>query len=447
MGKWSILSSILCAGGILLLGGCAQKEIKLLDLNDSKVKELHEIPQDASFYAKQIEEENELLPEQKHYKERFFRIWIHAPHESLHEVMWPYRVYNAKRAFYGTNLKRLDAAFYKEMEENSNFKDYLSVYKKALSVRTTDIRAFPTSRVLLKHPAIPGEGFPFDYLQNSIIAANKPLFVSHFSKDKEWAFVFSSFTSGWVKARNIVFIDENDAEVWMRAKQAHIFEDGRAVTDADGFLFRLRTGMMLPVIDEDDTYYTLLVATRQDLKTPIYKEIKISKEHASVTPLRFTSQNVLKVMRSLERSIYGWGGMYGDRDCSSTMRDYFAPFGIWLGRNSFVQSRQGVVYALDSMDEKQRIEFIRENARPFRTMLYRKGHIALYVGEYKNTPVIFQNVWGIKTRVGKKSGRVVIGRSVYSTLELGKDLPEYDENASFLHTLKSMNDPFMQPSE
>jgi len=48
-------------------------------------------------------------------------------------------------------------------------------------------------------------------------------------------------------------------------------------------------------------------------------------------------------------------------------------------------------------------------------------------------------VWGVKTKKGKQSGRVVIGRAVYSTLDLGSDLPYYDTDASLIKKLKSMN--------
>ena len=424
---------------MLLFGGCAQKRFLVLDLNDSDVHDLKELPQDAAAYVSNLQESTALLPTQLEYTKKYYRIWDTPVDTNLTEVMWPHRVFNASKSFYGINLKRLGRSFYERMLSRANFTDYMHVNKRALTLRGTDIRAFPTSEVLLKNPNIPGEGFPFDYLQNSYIAANKPLLVSHFSSDKKWAFVFSSFTSGWVKSEDIVFLPKSDADVWMQAKQVYIFKDRESVVDADGYLFELRIGMMLPLVKEDEHYYTVLAVSREDLYTPVYKEIKVPKEYASLQPLTFTRENVLKILSQLQKSRYGWGGMYGERDCSATVRDYFAPFGIWLGRNSNVQAKAGRVISFDGLDEEQKRDMIKNEAIPFETLLYKRGHILLYLGTYDEKIIVFQNVWGVKTKDGKKSGRVVIGRAVYSTLDLGKYLPFYDSDAGLAKKLRSMN--------
>ena len=423
----------------LLLGGCAQKRFLVLDLNDSDVRDLKELPQDAAAYVSNLQENTALLPMQLEYTSKYYRIWNTPVDANLTEVMWPHRVFNASKNFYGINLKRLGSDFYERMLSRANFADFMHVNKRALTLHGTNIRAFPTSKVLLKNPNIPGEGFPFDYLQNSYIAANKPLLVSHFSSDKKWVFVFSGFTSGWVKSEDIVFLPQNDADVWMHARQVFVFQDKEPVVDADGYLFTLRIGMMLPLVQEDENYYTVLAAARKDLYTPIYKEIKIPKEYASLQPLAFTRGNVLKILSQLQESRYGWGGMFGERDCSATVRDYFAPFGIWLGRNSNVQAKAGRVISLEDMDEDKRRALIKQEGVPFETLLYRKGHILLYLGTYDDKIIVFQNVWGVKTKKGKKSGRVVIGRAVYSTLDLGESLPYYDGDVTLAKKLKSMN--------
>ncbi len=424
---------------ILLFGGCAQKRFLVLDLNDSDVRDLKKLPQDASAYLANLQESTTLLPAQMEYTQKYYRVWNAPVETDLSEVMWPHRVFNASKNFYGINLKRLGSPFYERMLSRANFADYMHINKRALTLRGTYIRAFPTSEVLLKNPNTPGEGFPFDYLQNSYIAANKPLLVSHFSSDKKWVFVFSSFTSGWVKSEDIVFMPKGDADVWMQAKQVYIFKDRESVVDADGYLFDLHIGMMLPLVKEDAHYYTVLAVSREDLYTPVYKEIKVPKEYASLQPLSFTRDNVLKILSQLQKSRYGWGGMYGERDCSATVRDYFAPFGIWLGRNSNVQAKAGRVISFDGLGEEQKREMIKNEALPFETLLYRKGHILLYLGTYKDKIIVFQNVWGVKTKDGKQSGRVVIGRAVYSSLDLGEYLPYYDDDAGLSKKLRSMN--------
>ena len=429
---------------LLLFSGCAQKRFEVLDLNDSEVRDLKELPQNPLAYIKNHQEHSdqehsELYASQLEYEKKYYRIWDTLIDVNVTEVMWPHRIYNASRAFYGINLKRVESSFYERILERANFNDYMSIAKKALTVQGTDIRAFPTSKVLLKHPNKPGEGYPFDYLQNSYIAANKPLLVSHFSDDKKWAFVFSSFTSGWVKSEDIVLLTENDANVWMRAKQVHLFQDKEPVVDDEGYLFELRIGMMLPLVDENDDYYTLLAVKRGDLYTPVYKKLKVQKKYASTKPLAFSNDNIVKILFQLQKSVYGWGGMYGERDCSATMRDYFAPFGIWIGRNSSVQAKAGRVIELDGLEEDAKKALIKKEAVPFETLLYRRGHIMLYLGTYNGKIIVFQNLWGIKTRKGEQTGRVVIGRAVYSSLDIGRGVAYYDEESSLIKKLKSMN--------
>ena len=427
---------------MLLFAGCAQKRFLVLDLDDSQIRDLKELPQEVSAYIQNLQEHPSLLPSQMEYERKYYRIWNNTPIDAnLTEVMWPHRVFTASKAFYGINLKRLSSDFYERMLERADFADFMHTARRALTIRGTNIRAFPTSEVLLRHPNSAGEGFPFDYLQNSYIAANKPLFVSHFSSDRKWAFVFSSFTSGWVKSEDIVFLPKRDADVWMQARQVHILQDKMAVADEDGYLFALRIGMMLPLVEENEDSYTVLAATRRGIDTPVYKKITISKEMASLKPLGFTGANVVKILSQLQKSRYGWGGMYGERDCSSTMRDYFAPFGIWLGRNSAVQAKAGRVISLEGLDDDAKRALIKKVGIPFETMLYRRGHIVLYLGTYHDKIIVFQNLWGIKMKKGGESGRVVVGRAVYSTLDLGEHMPYYDADSSLIKKLKSINIP------
>ncbi len=59
------------------------------------------------------------------------------------------------------------------------------------------------------NPSKAGEGFPFDYNQNSSIKINTPLLVSHYSKDKTWIFVQSHFALGWLRVDSISFVDDD----------------------------------------------------------------------------------------------------------------------------------------------------------------------------------------------------------------------------------------------
>ncbi|MFA5427928.1 MAG: glycoside hydrolase, partial [Sulfurimonas sp.] len=68
-----------------------------------------------------------------------------------------------------------------------------------------------------------------------------------------------------------------------------------------------------------------------------------------------------------------------------------------------------------------------------------KGHVVLYVGTYNGEIIIFHNTWGIKTKKDGVEGRVIVGKAVFSSLNIGKYVENYDEESSMLKNLISMN--------
>ncbi|MDQ7042675.1 MAG: NlpC/P60 family protein, partial [Sulfurimonas sp.] len=198
-------------------------------------------------------------------------------------------------------------------------------------------------------------------------------------------------------------------------------------------------GMMLPLVSEDKETYTVLTISKYKNQEPLYVQSKIDKKVATRGILSFNAQNINMIFKEISKTNYGWGGLFAQRDCSSTLRDFYAPFGLWLPRNSSQQSALGEVINLENMSLDAKQDLIKKEAVAFRTLVYKQGHIALYVGEFNNRVIIFQNVWGVKTKKDGVEGRFIIGRPIFSTLEVGKNLKTFDSNASMLSKLKSIS--------
>ena len=441
---------------LLLLSSCAmkQEEIQQAKVNQeaSKQKDIQKIiaapepeyiedlkiiPQDVRVYAKNVQEEKKFS--QAEYEKNYFKVWNYSkPHVLLSDAMWAHKTYKAGTT-YGENLQPLQQSFYDAMLLNANFKAFATVNKQAITLTHVNLRAMPTMKPVLLDPAKAGEGFPFDYLQNSTIAANKPLFISHYSQDGKWAFVESSFAYGWVKTRDIAIIEKKYTDEWQKAKQMFVVKEGISLYSEDNhFLFKTRIGMMFALVDEDDASYRVLAIGKYKHNKPLYETTRISKDVLSQGIVTFSSKHITKILKEVATKNYGWGGIYGQRDCSSTLRDFFAPFGVWLPRNSYQQSQMGEPLSLEKLTSEQKIQTIKEKAIPFRTLLYKRGHIVLYVGTYDGKIIVFQNVWGVKTLHEGVEGRFIIGRPVFSTLEIGKNLKEFDPDGSLLKNLKSM---------
>lgn len=443
---------------------CSQKEVKIQkkikepktekkiytkDINttyvkqrceDTPVYDLTYIPQNIEYYTKKISNQKSLYKIQKRYEKYYFNVWnTSKPRESLQSVLWPFQTYKVKGSF-GENLQPINKDFFANMYKLSNFKDYGSLNKKAITLRSTNIRSFPTSKPLLKDPSLAGEGFPFDYIQNSSVHANKPIFVSHFSKNKKWVYVFSSFASGWIKANDMVFLDDKNTAIWQEAQQIYLTKENIAILDNDGnYMFDSKVGMMLPLVSEDKNHYIVLAVSSFKANQPLYQKVKISKEIAHKGVMYFTRNNLNNIIKEVSKSNYGWGGGYNQRDCSSTLRDIFAPFGIWLPRNSFQQSKVGEIIDLENMSDEQKVATIKDKAIPFQTLLYKKGHIVLYVGKFNGNIVILHNTWGIKLMENGVEKRKIIGKTILSSLKLGDKQMYYDKDSEILKNIKSMN--------
>jgi hypothetical protein len=52
------------------------------------------------------------------------------------------------------------------------------------------------------------------------------------------------------------------------------------------------------------------------------------------------------------------------------------------------------------------------------------GHIMLYVGEFSGRPVVYHNIWGLRTLEDDGGeGRLVLGRAVITSLRAGRRSP------------------------
>lgn len=381
-----------------------------------------------------------ILDRQRHYRAAYYAVWdanfTLPPRE---ESRWPFRTYHSGNA-YGANLLPLPAAWFDRMLADANWEAYGSVNRNAVASVSLNLRNFPTAQPLFHDPGTAGEGFPFDYLQNSAVFAGEPLRISHLSRDGAWAYVVTSYATGWVPLRNVTAVSNTTVAALRTLPLIALMRDNIPLYDENGtYLFRGRIGMLLPAAEMNATGYKVRTVPAGRHTEGSFTEVSLPPADAEPQPLRITRKNLGRVIRGVMRSKYGWGGLYGERDCSSTLRDIFAPFGIWLPRNSFQQSQVGRIVSFEGMDNTQKLETIRQYALPFRTLLYLKGHILLYLGTYNGVPVALHNTWGIKTESDGGMGRYLVGGVVISSLLPGSELEGFRTENSILDKLVSMN--------
>lgn len=401
-----------------------------------KINDLERFEQSMVPYVEQNSVDKEsLLDIQMTFDDRYYSPWYYtqAP-QKVQDVTWPLRAF---RGGYGNNLVPVPPSWFEGMKNQSNFDAYGSLNKKAITLKWMNIRAFPTDKPLYKDPSKAGDGYPFDLLQNSSVNYNEPVFVSHTSKDGAWSYIFTNNVSGWVPSDGISLIDDTTSATIKKSEKVFIVEDNIALYDASNrFVAYSRIGMVLPLErEEGEYYYVKAVDANGTLKT-----LSLPKHAAHIGVSRFNKNDLISIGNQLLKNTYGWGGMYGERDCSSMIRDFMTPFGIWLPRNSASQSKKGEVISFAGMSNEEKLSLIKAQGVPFETIIYLKGHVLLYVGTYQDNVMVMHNFWGVRTidKAGSQ-GRHVVGKAVISTLELGAELPDYDPSMKLLSRVESMN--------
>jgi len=419
---------------LILFSGCSQKKI----LQEASAQ--HSVHYLTSFDT--LEPDAIQAPDinSSAFEHEYFAPWHYrlAP-QTLSDIMWPYRSYT-KGITYGATLQILDSSYFDRLKTESNFAAFDSIRASALSLQFSHLRNFPTQYPVFRDPRRAGEGFPFDYNQNSGVHANEPLYISHYSQSRAWVYVFTAYASGWLPSRSVALISAQHKRLWEHAKQVRILKDAIALHDKmSDFVIKGRIGMLLPLVKEETSSYTLLAAVAGENNYASFAKVIINKSDATTQPLLFDTVTLSTIGNQLINQNYGWGGLYEDRDCSSMLRDYFSVFGIWLPRNSFQQSHVGKVISIKDMNTTQKIQMITKKAIPFQTLLYKPGHIMLYLGVYDGKILIFHDTWGIKTLSDGVEGRYIIGKSIISTLNLGSKLADYDPSNNLLKKLESFN--------
>lgn len=366
------------------------------------------------------------------YLEKYFKVWEQDKVSySLQEASWGLN-YKFKTV-YLENHKKATLQWFNKQAENSNFEDYNTLLKKAITLKNTNVRVLPTNSPMFYKPTRPGEGFPFDYNQNSLLKINTPIFVSHFSKDKAWVYIQSSTVGGWVKINDIAFVDEYFINTFKTNDYYIAIKEKFPIYDN---IFREYVKLATIFPRENDMF---IIAKADDNQNATISYINLNIDEALPMPLKFNIENRELISKQLLEEPYGWGGLLNNRDCSSFTQDFFAPFGKFLSRNSKAQTKNGKYYDISKLSNKEKKEYIIKNAIPYSTLIYLRGHIMLYVGAENNEPLVMHNMWSVRLLNERgEEYRHIVGKASVTTLEPGKDLKDYNPKKSILTKVRGI---------
>lgn len=366
------------------------------------------VPQNVAILPK-FSPSTQILDAQN-YKNRFFAPWNkNTPKPSEKEVFWAFENYLSKN-YYFFNKRAIPKSFFKKAISNANTKAFLSLNQKAIITQNTPLKNLPVSTAILQEPFKDGEGIPFDYALDSVLNFATPVLISHYTQDKRYAFVQSEAGWGFVQSAHLQTLSNSQSEHYKKAKFITPLVERSLVYDDNGeFVFEARVGAIYPY---------------ETLKNGVYYgrvggiNFQIPQSNATEFPLEFDDERLKNQITQLLNRPYGWGGYDDERDCSALLKDIFAPFGLYLPRNSFAQSMAWERFDISALSNSQKNALIKRYGKPYETLLYLKGHIVLFVGVVNGENLVFHSIWGVRT---KEDGRILIGKSVITTLDIGKD--------------------------
>lgn len=508
---------------LFILTSCVgqQRPVNSLSASDAEIaRDLSTIPQDPFYFAFKDGKEAATAPllEEQHHKEvaaraieRFFSPWAQTrPSNSLSEAMWGYYWLKPERGFM-ENLRPYTQERWTALAKNSDPLHYPSRALPAITVDAADLRLMPTNTPYFFSPARPGQGYPFDYYQNSTVPLGTPVFISHISEDRTWALVETPSAGGWVAMDKLALVSSDFIVAWKSLPMGAVLRESTPLAALDetdepaqtantktkgtnntpksgatargghtsaktvknaasqaehadsAFLEPLEfsgqlpstprlvsLGTVLPMEPFPKTFGKIPAGMRPayyPVKGPdgyaLMQKVLLPESQLAPWPLPLTRENLAGMIDQMLGQPYGWGGYGGNRDCSSTLREMFISFGVWLPRNSKAQSGISEAIDLEKLSAADKESTILREGVPFLSLVGLPGHIMLYIGEYEGRAVVFHNMWGLRiTQPGtNEHGRAIIGKAVITTLTPGRERKDIARPNSILESVNKLSFP------
>lgn len=432
--------ALLLLAALIVCSGCQP-------FSPTVLPDLQQYPQKAVSYVRSSGQAPLLDPSSQskrhtRFRKKHFLPWhVQKPIFPRDKLFWPLQTTWDKRLF-GENTLPRSKRWLDSLAKLAQPESFPLLNERGITLTNTNLRALPTRKPGFYDFKEPGEGYPFDYLQNSALWANTPVHITHASRDKEWLLVETGWGFGWVPAREVARVDPAFVFFFEQPELVAIIRDQVPVIDTSGlFRFMGHVGVLLPVVDRLNGKAVVLVASADARQRALPQQALLTPGNWAGFPLSPTPDNLARVADVFLGQTYGWGGLYANRDCSALTRDLFTPFAIWLPRNSAQQARQGRIISLAGSDPLEKKKIILERGVPFLTLLWKPGHIMLYIGSSHGQPLVLHSMWGLKTRdLFQGEGRYVIGRTVITSLAPEQGLPFYRRSPKgLLEKVQSLN--------
>lgn len=326
------------------------------------------------------------------------------------------------RVKYFSDNRTISYTFYKELRAKLNLKGVKGKNQKtryAMTIKYTNQKIIPTEEVMLKRK----NQIYFDRNQNSALDIATPIAILHTSKDGAWHYGIAPTSSGWVRDQDIAFGERDEISDYLASKKFLVTTASKTPVLIKGIYHDyMRMGVKIPYLLTVDNMMMVSIPTKNSENGKlIFSNATVKKSDIHIGYLEYTQQNILTQAFKFLHQPYGWGGMFGEQDCSKFIQEIYATTGLHLPRNSASQSSVGYAkITLNSFDKLPRVQQLNNSAKAGITILHLKGHIVLYIGNYLGEPFIIHTVWGSSSR------HFALGRTAVTSLNFNGYLEKID---------------------
>ena len=320
--------------------------------------------------------------------------------------------------------KKPDEKFFRNIKENMAIdKAHPWRPRYGFTVAYSNQRVLPTDSILTQVP----KDIDFDELQNNSLDIGTPLVILHTSEDGAWHYTMSAHSRGWIRSENIAVGGLSDIQRWLAPQpfvvvtypKADIFQD-EAMTQFHEYA---RMGSVFPFVESsvESEVICILMPSRQKDGTLKFRPAYVRTDQVHRGYLPYTPRIILQQAFLLLNAPYGWGGMYGEQDCSAFLQEIFATVGIDLPRNSAGQQKIGqLIGSFKRGPDPEKLQALSEQ-KGGTILIGSRGHITLYLGMHQGQPYIIHETG---TYPGLNHMRHIVKRAVVSDLYRGEKSAE-----------------------
>ena len=292
-----------------------------------------------------------------------------------------------KLAYRGSYLddRRMTKEDMEIIRDNRNVKAIPSVVvpQVGFTTESLNMKLYPT------HHTIHRGNEKFDSNQYTRMSAFLPVFIMHTSKDGQFYYVMTEFMRGWVPVEKIKIYSQVAFSGIQQMPFIRVIKDN---TTIGGVKYGI--GDKVPLLSYDNNEALVL--------TPQGTYAKAELNGSFVIGNAKYDEKLMKAMAESQlNNPYDGGGKAGYRDCSAYVRDLWRVFGADIPRSSGLQKLVGKKL-IDKPKSEKEFYTVLKNAKPYRTLIFFKGHVIMYGGMEDGDYIIYHAVNTLKNDKGKK---------------------------------------------